>query len=91
VFSTVWGFSKGVESILTDDTKLEIAIWLVGQKPLGPKVELWPSTLAKVFDRLFGTKYLSWKCFGRSILASSIVSSIAAIAFMYTILRYNSG
>ena len=28
LFGVVWGFFKGVESVLTDDTKLEIAIWL---------------------------------------------------------------
>ena len=28
LFGTVWGFFKDVESVLTDDTKLEIALWL---------------------------------------------------------------
>ncbi len=37
LFGVVWGFFKGVESILTDDTKLEIAVWLVGVK-IGQKV-----------------------------------------------------
>ena len=27
LFGAVWGFFKGVESVLTDDTKLEIAVW----------------------------------------------------------------
>jgi hypothetical protein len=30
LFGLVWGFFKGVESVLTDDTKLEIAVWLLG-------------------------------------------------------------
>jgi hypothetical protein len=42
----VGGF-KGVESVLTDDTKLEIAVWLVGVKAIGPKIEPWPDTFAK--------------------------------------------
>lgn len=91
LFGAVWGFFKGVESVLTDDTKLEMAVWLVGQKPLGPKMEPWPSTFAKLFDQVFGVKYLSWKCFLRSLLVSSSVSLMAAVAFMYTIVRYNRG
>jgi hypothetical protein len=35
LFAVVWGLFKGVDSVLTDDTKLEIAVWLVGRKPLG--------------------------------------------------------
>jgi len=69
LFGAVWGFFKGVESILTDDTKFEMAVWLVGVK-VGQKVKPWPDTFAKVFDRVFGTKHLSWKCFWRSCLAS---------------------
>ena len=69
LFGIVWGFFKGVESVLTDDTKLEIAVWLVGVK-VGQKLEPWPDTFAKVFDRVFGAKHLTWKCFWRSCVAS---------------------
>jgi hypothetical protein len=51
LFTVVWGFFKGVESVLTDDTKLEIAVWLLGVK-VGQKLEPWPETFAKVFDRV---------------------------------------
>jgi hypothetical protein len=70
LFGLVWGFFKGVESVLADDTKLEIAVWLLDRKKFGPKVQPWPDTFAKVFDRVFGTKHLSWRCFKRSCLAS---------------------
>ena len=73
LFGIVWGFFKGVESVLTENTKLEIAVWLVGMKPLGPKAQPWPDTFAKVFDRVFGKKHISWRCFWRSALASSLV------------------
>jgi hypothetical protein len=69
LFGVVWGFFKGVESVLTDDTKLEIAVWLLGVQ-VGQKVEPWPETFATVFDRVFGKKHLSWKCFSRSALAT---------------------
>ncbi len=65
----VWKFFERVEAVLTDNTKLEIAVWLLGVK-VGQKVEPWPETFAKVFDRVFGTKHLSWSFFMRSFLAS---------------------
>src|SRR6266849_3926469 len=65
----VWKFFERVEAVLTDQTKFEIAVWLVGVK-VGQKVEPWPETFANIFDRVFGMKHLSWKCFCRSCLAS---------------------
>jgi hypothetical protein len=65
----VWKFFERVEAVLTDQTKLEIAVWLLGVK-VGQKVEPWPDTFARVFDRVFGKKHLSWKCFWRSGIAS---------------------
>jgi len=65
----VWKLFERVEAVLNENTKLEIAVWLLGVK-VGQKVEPWPDTFAKVFDRVFGTKHLSWKCFWRSFLAS---------------------
>ena len=66
----VWKFFERVEALLTDTTKFEIAVWLVGRKKFGPKVQPWPDTFAKVFDRVFGANHLSWKCFGRSCIGS---------------------
>lgn len=66
----VWKFFERVEALLTDSTKFEVAVWLVGRKTLGEKVEPWPRTFARVFDRVFGTKHLSWSCFWRSCVAS---------------------
>jgi len=73
-------FFKFVEEKLTDDTKLEIAVWLLGVK-VGQKLEPWPETFAKVFDRLFGSRHISWKCFGRSILSSYTLGVIALFVF----------
>lgn len=70
LFGVVWGFFKGVESVLSEDTKTEIWIWLTDRKPLTPILQSWPDTFAKVFDRVFGGRHLSWKCFWRSTVAS---------------------
>jgi hypothetical protein len=69
----VWKFFERVEAVLTDDTKLAIAVWLLGVR-VGQKVEPWPETFANVFDRVFGTKHLSWKCFSVSVRYSATIA-----------------
>ena len=69
LFYGIQRFFREVEEKLNEDTKLEIAIWLVGVR-VGPAVEAWPATFARVFDRVFGSKHLSFKCFFRSTVAS---------------------
>jgi hypothetical protein len=79
----VWKFFERAESVLNEGTRLEIAIWLLGRKKFGPKVQPWSDTFARVFDRVFGEKHLSWKCFGRSCIASyasvGILLSVAVL------------
>lgn len=77
----VWKFFERVEAVLTDQTKFAIAVWLVGVSA-GRIIEPWPDTFARIFDRVFGQKHLSWKCFSRSCLLSifgMIVSFLVAL------------
>ncbi len=76
-----WKFFEKVESILSDQTKLEIAGWLRGVD-VEKKVEPWPETFAKVFDRVFGTRHLSWRCFWRSSVAS-VLSVVLVCLFLF--------
>lgn len=71
----VWKFFERVEAMLTDDAKLEIAIWLLGRKKFGPKIQPWPRTLIKVFNQWMGPKHLSWRCFGWSCGISLMIYS----------------
>ena len=87
LFGTVWGFFKGVESVLTDDTKLEIAVWLLDRKKLSPRFQGWPDTFGKVFDRVFGKKHLSWRCFLRSAIVSCI-TLVLGVLFFYSPVSY---
>jgi len=80
----VWKFFERIEAILTEQTKLEIANWLRGVKTADHVP--WPETFAKVFDRVFGTKHLSWKCFWRSCIAT--YSAILLCASMSCLLHY---
>jgi hypothetical protein len=79
LFTVVWGFFKGVESVLTDATKLEIAVWLVGVKPLSPTVQPWPETFTRLFDRTFGRSHLSFRCLLRSALASILLYGLSYV------------
>lgn len=71
----VWKFFERVEGVLKDQTKLEVAAWLVGVR-VGPKVAPWPGTFTSIFDQVFGARHFSWKCFWRSALASLLVGVI---------------
>jgi hypothetical protein len=76
---TVWKVFERTENLLSGTTKFEVAVWLVGLD-LGKKVINWPSTFSRVFDRVFGERHLSWKCFGRSCLTSFI--SVVVLVLM---------
>ena len=76
----VWKFFERVEAVLNEDTKLEIAVWLLGVK-VGKKVQSWPNTFTMLFDKVFGTRHFTWKCAFRSLL-----TSICAFAIAVTVL-----
>ena len=76
----VWKFFDKVEAVLTDDTKLEIAVWLLGVKT-AEKVKTWPETFAKLFNRVFGTRHFSVKCAVRSCIGS-LCALVVAITFI---------
>jgi hypothetical protein len=77
----VWKFFERVEAVLKDDTKLEIAVWLLSRKKVSPTFQSWPDTFAKVFDRVFGKKHLSWGCFFKSSLATLVSCLICGLLF----------
>jgi hypothetical protein len=78
----VWKFFERVEAVLNEDTKLEIAVWLLDRKPLSPTFQNWPDTFAKVFGLVFGEKHLSWKCFGRSCLATLTACAVCLLGLV---------
>ena len=82
----VWKCFERVEAVLTDTTKFEIAVWLVNIN-LSQNVASWPETFAKIFDRVFGPKYLSWKCFIRSSIAT--LANVAFWPLVWLTLRPN--
>ena len=74
----MWKFFERVEAVLNEDTKLEMSIWLKGVCA-AEKTQGWPETFVKVFDRLFGKKHWSIRCFGRSCIASLVTFAVMII------------
>jgi hypothetical protein len=71
VAALIWKLAEKVENVLTEDTKLQIAVWLLDLKPLAGRMQRWPETFRTVFNVVFGARFLSWKCFFRSCLYSA--------------------
>ena len=80
----VWALFDRAESVATEDAKQAIARWLRNLDPAGPLAQ-WPTTFAAVFDRVFGARHLSWRCFGRSCVAS--VASVAIVTGIWVVVR----
>jgi hypothetical protein len=78
LFYGIQKFFGSVEEKLNDDTKSEIAKWLVGVRTK-ERVLGWQDTFSEIFSRLFGTRLLSWKSFYRSLLITLSVSSFMLI------------
>jgi len=79
VAGIVWKATEKIEAGLTDDTKLTIGVWLLDRKKVGPRIQIWPDTFARVFDRVFGSKHLSWTCFWRSAVVSLALYSVTKL------------
>jgi hypothetical protein len=77
LFYGVQKFFEEIEKKLSVGTKDDIALWLLDLHPSG-KFRDWRPTFAKIFNQVFGEKQLSWKCFWRSTLTST-VTSVAVI------------
>lgn len=71
----VWTMAGRVEAVLADNTRMEVAIWLLDREKnaegLNAKAQNWPSTFASIFDTVFGERHLTWRCFRRSCLVSA--------------------
>ncbi len=60
--TTVWAVSH-----LHPDKKAHLSLWLQGDYN-----STWTTQFCAMFDQLFGSKHLGWRCFTRSAIASGI-------------------
>jgi hypothetical protein len=73
----VWKFFERVEGVLNENTKLEIAVWLLGVHA-SEQVQAWSSTFLEMFNRVFGEVHPSKTGFQRYVVAT----------FFATVLRF---
>jgi hypothetical protein len=73
----VWKFFERVEAVLNENTKLEIAIWLLDIKV--ERFDLRQGLFTDVFDRVFGRVHWSVHCFLRSAPTTIAVIPTSAI------------
>jgi len=64
--------------------KRDLSLWLVRLDPaaVGHSVQRWPVHFAALFDRVFGKKHLSWRCFFRSCIASLLAFLLCTLIYM---------
>jgi hypothetical protein len=70
LFGIVWKFFERVEDVLTDETKLGIAVWLLGVR-VAPTVEDRPSVLLKLYWAVCGRSSSRRRLIVASILAAA--------------------
>jgi len=80
----IWLLFERAEVVVTPETKAAISRWL---RNLDPTTAFpnWPATFAAVFDRIFGERHLSSRCFWRSCAASFI--SVVIVTLFWAALR----
>ncbi len=76
-------FEKG-DDLINDDAKRQLKGWILNLKT-PEKMHNWPTLFAHWFDRIFGEKHLSWKCFFRSCLAS--LAAVLLVTLVWAALR----
>jgi len=87
IFYGVQKLFVNVEEKLSDDTKFEIALWLVDVNALR-RTTNWPSNFAQLFDRVFGHRHLTIKCFARSALISLVLFLLSWL-WIVTVMRHS--
>jgi hypothetical protein len=70
----VWKFFERVESLLTENSKVEVALWLLDLK-MAPR---WQSVINTYVSALCGTSGLSWRSAVNSIITGTIAFLIVA-------------
>ena len=80
----VWALFERAETVVSPEIKAEITLWL-RNLPAATMSASWPATFARVFDRIFGSRHLSWQCFLRSAVASLI--SIVIVTLIWAAVR----
>jgi len=76
-----------MEETATPDAKRSAADWIksIAAKSTSQTIVESPRWFIEVFDRIFGDRHLTWRCFQRSCVASMVV--VFVIAIMWVVLN----
>lgn len=84
IMGGIWALFDRAEIVLHVDIRKRISNWL-DRDTINWKTPEWPSIFISIFDRIFGEKHISWKCFFRSCIASvSVVLIMTLITYSVT-------
>ena len=75
----------GADKLLRESSKRDIGRWLNGID-IPPSVSKWPRTVNDLFDRVFGRKHLSWRCFFMSVAIS--IGSVVVMTILFFLLDH---
>lgn len=73
----IWALFDRAETVAHPKIRERMSDWLTSKTPI--QIANWPAMFASVFDRVFGEKHLSWKCFLRSAIVSALSVGIMSI------------
>jgi hypothetical protein len=71
----IWKLFEKAEAVASLPLKKAISDWLLNLEVKG-EFSNWRAAFGTVFDRIFGERHFSWRCFSRSCLASIVTVSI---------------
>lgn len=75
ITGSLWFLFEKAEDALSEETREQVAGWLAHTDFRG-RLESIPAQFAVLFDRIFGEKHWSRKCFYRSMLASVLAATL---------------
>jgi hypothetical protein len=76
--SAAYSLFEKSEIVIKDETRSSIARWLQNSKITTDHTN-WPKDFAEIFDRIFGYKHFTLRCFLRSCLASIVAVFILCL------------
>lgn len=73
------------DGYISEDLREDLSRYLLRIKPerVGAAVSVWPLHFATLFDKVFGSKHISVRCFARSCIASLGALAMALVVYAY--------
>jgi len=80
----IWMALTRTDAILTKESKQVLSRW-IRQTDLRDVGSRWALPFSMLFDRIFGTRHLAWKCFLRSSIASLFTVFVLALLWLFNL------